>query len=129
MLRVRQANQVLLVLAATRQSTNLRSMLALEHLLKHRLIRAKPVFLVNLNRQIQLNSNQLVYSVHLKPSPNLGSRLVEVLEAFSQPAECSHKTECLQVDLFLVQDPSYKEDCSRLKEPLSNHLLRCNNSL
>ena len=103
MLRVRQASQakasqVRLVLAATRQSTNLKSMSALVHRLKHRVTRAaKPVFLVNPNRQIQLNSsNQTVCSAHLKHLNKLDN--LEVV--FSALTELNLNKTNLQVDFL-----------------------------
>lgn len=95
MLRVSQASQVPLALEETRQSTNLRSMSALVHLPKHRLTQAKPVFLVNPNRLIQLNSNQLVCLVRLKHL-----NLVRLVEVFSLRKECNLKTK-LRVHLSL----------------------------
>ena len=125
MLRVRQAkaSQVRLVLAVTRQSTNLKSMSALVHRLKHRVTQAaKPVFLVNPNRQIQLNSsNQIVYSAHLKHLNKLDN--LEVV--FSALTELNLNKTNLQVDSL---GHHHKPRCLEDKEGFYKELQLSSNS-
>jgi len=127
MLRVRQAkaSQVRLVLAVTRQSTNLKSMSALVHRLKHRVTQAaKPVFLVNPNRQIQLNSsNQIVYSAHLKHLNKLDN-LEVVFSALTELNLNLNKTN-LQVDSL---GHHHKPRCLEDKEGFYKELQLSSNS-